>query len=339
MSAPISTQGVVEAGARRVQPDPRHQRSPTPRPAAPPPPERRPSSGRAARRSSAAASSGWPRSVMTRPSGVVLGRDLAPKPAEHPLGVVAGRLLLDHHRLAGRVQPGEQHRRLHLRRGHRRRVLHRHRVRRAGQRDRQPPAAPPARLGAEERQRLGDPPHRPAAQAGVAGEGRGDVGRRHRPHDQPHAGAGVAVVDHVLGLLEAADADALRPASRPGPARSTVGAEGRIARPVSSTSWPSSRPVIRVSPTASAPRISARCEIDLSPGTSALPAQRPRRLGPHRFRLAMPRHRRSPPFPPSYGSPRGPSSYGESAGEAGRGPCGRDARARRSPPQTRTKVR
>src|SRR6185437_9477351 len=35
------------------------------------------------------------------------------------------------------------------------------------------------------------------------------------------------------------------------------------------------RPAIRVSPTASAPRINARCEIDLSPGTRAFPVNGP----------------------------------------------------------------
>ena len=40
---------------------------------------------------------------------------------------------------------------------------------------------------------------------------------------------------------------------------------------VLSTSSPSSRPEMRVVPTASAPRISARCEIDLSPGTRTRP--------------------------------------------------------------------
>jgi len=44
-----------------------------------------------------------------------------------------------------------------------------------------------------------------------------------------------------------------------------------MARPVSSTSWPSRRPAILVSPTAIAPRMSERCEMDLSPGTWASP--------------------------------------------------------------------
>ena len=46
-----------------------------------------------------------------------------------------------------------------------------------------------------------------------------------------------------------------------------------MAAPVRSTSSPSSRPSMRVSPTASAPRIRARCEIDLSPGTRTRPVE------------------------------------------------------------------
>src|SRR5579883_578891 len=43
------------------------------------------------------------------------------------------------------------------------------------------------------------------------------------------------------------------------------------AAAVASTSSPSSRPLISVRPIASAPNISARCEIDLSPGTRIVP--------------------------------------------------------------------
>ena len=59
------------------------------------------------------------------------------------------------------------------------------------------------------------------------------------------------------------------------PPRHDLGPKGAHRRAVSSTSCPSSSPVIAVSPTASAPRISARCEIDLSPGTSAVPLKGP----------------------------------------------------------------
>ena len=124
------------------------------------------------------------------------------------------------------------------------------------------------------------------AQARVAGEGRGDVGRRHRAHDQPHAGAGVAAVDHVLGLLEAADADAVARATRPAraarPSRRRPASPGRCrARPA-----PSSSPVIRVSPTASAPE-------DQRPVRDRLVARHLRRAA-----------RAAPPPAPASASPR-----------------------------------
>src|SRR5438128_2069916 len=50
-----------------------------------------------------------------------------------------------------------------------------------------------------------------------------------------------------------------------------------MALPVLSTSSPSSRPEIRVSPTPRAPKMRARCEIDLSPGTRTRPLSAPER--------------------------------------------------------------
>ncbi len=63
----------------------------------------------------------------------------------------------------------------------------------------------------------------------------------------------------------------------PAPRRSTCAPSAATALAVLSTSSPSSRPLMRVSPTASAPNISARCEIDLSPGTRTRPFSGPAR--------------------------------------------------------------
>ena len=61
----------------------------------------------------------------------------------------------------------------------------------------------------------------------------------------------------------------------PGALCVTSAPKARIALAVSSTSCPSRSPLTPVSPTAIAPRMSARCEIDLSPGTSATPFSGP----------------------------------------------------------------
>ena len=61
----------------------------------------------------------------------------------------------------------------------------------------------------------------------------------------------------------------------PAPRRSRKAPSACTAFAVLSTSSPSSNPLISVSPTESAPRIKARCEIDLSPGTRRRPRSGP----------------------------------------------------------------
>ena len=61
------------------------------------------------------------------------------------------------------------------------------------------------------------------------------------------------------------------------PVRSTAAPSAFMALAVLMASSPSSMPVMRVSPTASAPRIRERSEIDLSPGTRTRPFSAPER--------------------------------------------------------------
>ena len=128
---------------------------------------------------------------------------------EHPLGMIARRFAFDHHGLARRVQPGQQHGGFHLGAGHGRGIAHRNRICGPHHRHRQPPAAAPIGARAEQRQRIGHAAHRALAQGCVTREGRGHRRGGHAAHDQPHAGAGIAAVDHIGGFGKATDPHAM----------------------------------------------------------------------------------------------------------------------------------
>jgi hypothetical protein len=119
-------------------------------------------------------------------------------------------------------------------------------------------------------QRIDDAAHRAARQAGVADKGHGDRVARDKAHQQARRRAAIAHVERFARLEQPADADAVDAPFAVVAAldRAPI---ARIAAAVASTSCPSSSPVTRLSPTASAESINERCEMLLSPGIAILP--------------------------------------------------------------------
>src|SRR5208337_2966189 len=87
---------------------------------------------------------------------------------------------------------------------------------------------------------------------------------------------GIAEVERGCGFGKAADAGAF---DRPGPFADTVDAGAERLQGLGGVEdvFTSSRPETKVSPTVSAPKMRARIEIDLSPGTRTRPAKGPLR--------------------------------------------------------------
>ena len=220
-----------------------------------------------------------PSSVILRPcapSGSTATS--APKWREQPLGVVAARFALDHGGLARRGEARQQHRRFDLRRRHRRAIDDRDRIARAVERDRQPAALGHAHRARADQRR---PDRGCASSAACAGEASpSKVAVIGQPATTP------IISRQPVPELPKSSTPAARakpptptPCTRQRPRRCARPRRPapRMALPVLSTSSPSSRPEMRVSPTASAPKISARCEIDLSPGTRTRPLSGPAR--------------------------------------------------------------
>ena len=128
---------------------------------------------------------------------------------EHLLGVVARHHRLDHRGHARRVQGGEQHGRLDLRRGHRHAVFDGCGTLRPAERQRHAVAGGGVEhLHAHQPQRIEHAAHRPLRQRGVADEGRPHVVGADEAHGQARAGAGIAEIERGDRLQQAAVADA-----------------------------------------------------------------------------------------------------------------------------------
>ena len=194
----------------------------------------------------------WPPSISTTapPSGVASGPHGDAARPEHPLGVIPRRdRFADPGRALGRAA-GQQDRRLHLRRRHRRRPVDRAEAPPGGHDQRRPLAGhalharrpsrgaarrcAPSAVAAARRRRRGS--HR----IGCAGDD---------AREQPHARAGVAAVEDRRGLAKASGAvrrDDVVDVARPRPAVRVTRAPSASTIPaVERTSAPSPAPLIR----------------------------------------------------------------------------------------------
>mmetsp|Transcript_13705 Transcript_13705/g.21952 ORF Transcript_13705/g.21952 Transcript_13705/m.21952 type:complete len:246 (+) Transcript_13705:1144-1881(+) len=113
---------------------------------------------------------------------------------------------LNHHSLPRRIKSSQQHGRFHLRRRHRNFVTHRNRIFCANYGHRQASTGTPHRGRSKQRNRISNPRHRTAVQAGVSREGHRDVAGRHCAHNQTHTCARVAAVNHRVRLGKPAHA-------------------------------------------------------------------------------------------------------------------------------------
>jgi hypothetical protein len=130
---------------------------------------------------------------------VAVAVDLHAGRGQHPLGVVPAGFRLHHGGAAGGQQAREQHARLHLRRGHRHRVLDALQ-RPAGDGERRKAPVTCLDVRAHQLQRAGDAVDRPAADRLVAVERPAPALLARQPAgEQAHQRAGVADVDRAVG--------------------------------------------------------------------------------------------------------------------------------------------
>ena len=200
---------------------------------------------------------------------LVRTRDANAERLEQPLGVVARRVRLDHgRRPILREQPGDQHRRLHLRARNGQLVADRMQGR-PGDADRRVPVSR-LDLGPHEAEGRGDTLVRARGERFVADELEGARLAGEEPAGEAHA---VPAFPQSIGSC---GARALR---RPTPrTRTSSAATSTTSPPIAlatviadSVSAARPKPVILLSPSASAPSRTARWEIPFTPGTAKTP--------------------------------------------------------------------
>ena len=217
------------------------------------------------------AASGHPRWRPSRP----LAATSTPNAREHPLGVVARGRRLGHARAAVGLQSREQHRRLHLRARHRQRVVD---GAQRARRPRSPPAAAVVCLDVGAHRAAAARPRAPSAGASAthrrSASSRSAAGAS-RPMNRRIAVPALPMSSGAAAAAQAVEPDAVHDDVLVPPGARCARPCACSARSVARQSSPARKPVMSVTPSAMPPSISARCEIDLSPGTVISPATVP----------------------------------------------------------------
>jgi hypothetical protein len=130
--------------------------------------------------------------------------DLGTETGKHFLRMVARHDRLDDRGDAGRVQPRQQHRRLHLRRRHGDPIGYGRCMPGTPQGDRHAIAGGRLDLNAHLAQRIEHALHRPAGERGIADERRPHVVDSREPHRQARTGAGIAEIEWRTRFKQAA---------------------------------------------------------------------------------------------------------------------------------------
>ena len=207
-----------------------------------------------------------------RPPALALDRH-AERP-QHPLGVVARDGGLAHRGLALGVEPGEQDRGLDLRARDFELVVDAL----AGSPRRAPSPADGRRSCRCARPSFAAAPRRAPSAGAISDASPVSVASKAWPASSPIESR-IAVPALPMSSGRAGAARPWRPTpsmmTRPGAGRSTLTPMARIARSVARQSSLSRKPSTSVVPSAMPPRSTARCEIDLSPGTSTSPRTQP----------------------------------------------------------------